>query len=594
MDTCPTLDFEWLGLRTTRTVVVADMVESSRLFETEELQTIARWVRLIERVKADILPALGGTIIRSLGDGLLLEFQEPRAAIDAAFAIQQLCRQLNAGVSAGSHIVLRIGIETGGVLITEHDVFGNSINLATRLCTLAGPGEIVVSAGVREQITATLDADIEDLGECYLKHLRNPIRAYRVGPPGSQPVIDARVSFGDLRPAIAVVPFATRDGSQSNHLVGEVLAEEIIQELAASQDLNVISRLSTAAFSSRDATPGDIAAHLRVQYVVSGTYITDDASIRVTAELTEARSGHIVWAGSARGRLEHIVHGDREIVLGIAADVRKGVLARELQRARTQPLPTLQSYTLLIAAIGLMHRMSVRDFEQAHHLLDAVIDRARRQALPHAWLAQWFVLRVQQGWSPDRGKDAQQALDSSKRALDADPDCSLALAVDGLVNTHFLKRLDVARARYHLAVENNPNDALAWVLKGTMHAFMAEGREAVSNTRRALALSPLDPHLYYYESLAGTACLSAKDYEGALRHAHRSLRANCTHTSTLRVATIAAWRLARHDDARLMARKLLALEPGLTIRRYMARTPAAPFETGNDWSDALRQAGIPD
>src|SRR6185437_16386176 len=114
------------------------------------------------------------------------------------------------------------------------------------------------------------------------------------------------VSFGDLRPAIAVVPFASPEGSRSNHLVGEVLAEEIIQELSGSQDLNVISRLSTAAFGNRDAMPSDIAAHLRAQYVVSGTYITDDTDIRVAAELTETRSSHVVWAGSARGRLADI------------------------------------------------------------------------------------------------------------------------------------------------------------------------------------------------------------------------------------------------------------------------------------------------
>jgi tetratricopeptide (TPR) repeat protein len=204
------------------------------------------------------------------------------------------------------------------------------------------------------------------------------------------------------------------------------------------------------------------------------------------------------------------------------------------------------------------------------------------------------VLRTQQGWSPDPQQDALRALECTKQALDADPDCSLALAVDGLVQTHFLKRLDLARARYHLAVETNPNDSLAWLLKGTMHAFMGQGHEAVDNTQRALRLSPLDPHRYYYESLAGTACLAAEDYEGALRYALSSIRANRTHTSTWRVATIAMWHLGRHDEAREVARTLLTLEPGLTIERYLARSPAATFDTGKIWSDALRQAGVPD
>ena len=126
-----------------------------------------------------------------------------------------------------------------------------------------------------------------------------------------------------------------------------------------------------------------------------------------------------------------------------------------------------------------------------------------------------------------------------------------------------------------------------------MHAFMGDGGQAVENTQHALMLSPLDPHRYFYDALAGTACLAAGQYDNALRLAHRSLRANRTHTSTLRVAAIAAWRLGFHEDARKTVQNLLKLEPALTIARYLERTPAALFETGKDWSDALRQAGVP-
>jgi len=156
-----------------------------------------------------------------------------------------------------------------------------------------------------------------------------------------------------------------------------------------------------------------------------------------------------------------------------------------------------------------------------------------------------------------------------------------------------MKRLDIAQERYDLAIATNPNDSLAWLLKGTMHAFMGDGRQAVEDTQRALTLSPLDPHRYFYDALAGTACLAAGQYDNALTLAHRSLRANRTHTSTLRVAAIAAWRLGLHDEARRTVQRLLRLEPALTIARYLERTPAAPFSTGKDWSDALHQAGIP-
>ena len=579
--------------RATRTLVFADVVESVRLFEQDEDGTAARWFALVAHVESGILRACGGRLVKSLGDGLLIEFPHVPAAVSAVFAIQHACHRGNVGHPAGSHILLRIGIEVGEVLVVQHDVFGHGVNLAERLSTLAGPGETVVSAHVREQLTPALDADVEDLGECFLKHVQNPVRAYRVGPPGPRPVIEPSAAQGDMRPTVAVVPFSTPDPAPEHRLLGEVLAEEVIRELSRSPDLNVISRLSTAPFRERGVVLAEISAHLSADYVLSGSYVVDGGQVELRAELAEAKSGRIVWTRCARDGVAGVVWGEQELIAHIVADVRAAVSARELQRAQAQARPTLKNYTLLMAAVALMHRLSLRDFEEAHHLLQTLIDRARREALPQAWLAKWYVLRVQQGWSPDPKQDALRALQCTRQALDADPRCSLALAIDGLVYTNLLKRLDVAQERYTLAIETNPNDSLAWLLKGTMHAFMGDGRQAVESTQRALLLSPLDPHRYYYDALAGTACLAAGQYERALRLAHRSLRENRTHTSTLRVAAIAAWRLGFHDEARSTVQKLLKLEPTLTIGGYLERTPAAPFSTGKDWSDALHQAGVP-
>ena len=152
-------------------------------------------------------------------------------------------------------------------------------------------------------------------------------------------------------------------------------------------------------------------------------------------------------------------------------------------------------------------------------------------------------------------------MESTKRALDIDPDCSLALAIDGFVHTNLLKKLDIAQERYNHAIVANPSNPLAWLLKGTLHAFMGEGQQAVDNTQRALKLSPLDPHRYFYDSLAATACLAAYRYEDALELAQRSLRANRKHTSTLRAMAIAQWQLGRHDEARQTVQELMKLEP---------------------------------
>lgn len=162
------------------------------------------------------------------------------------------------------------------------------------------------------------------------------------------------------------------------------------------------------------------------------------------------------------------------------------------------------------------------------------------------------------------------------------------------MHTNLLKRLDVARERYQRALVTNPSNARAWLLKGTLHAFVGEGSQAVVHSRRALQLSPLDPHRYFYDSLAATAYLSAHQFEHAARAAERSLRANRTHTSTLRAMAIAQWQLGRHDEARRTVRQLLRLEPSLTITRWRERSPSAEYDIGKEWAETLRQAGVPD
>jgi class 3 adenylate cyclase/TolB-like protein/tetratricopeptide (TPR) repeat protein len=577
-----------------RAVLLADIVESVRLIEHDEVNVISRWLGLVDHVKTRVLPECNGRMVKSLGDGMLLDFDDVRSAVSAAFAIQHASNRSNQGLPPEKQILLRMGMEVSDVIVEADDLHGRGVNLAARLMALAGPGEIVISAHARDQLTPNLDADVEDLGDCFVRHISQPVRAYRIGPPGPRPVVKSAVSVEDLAPTIAVVPFATRDSAPDRRVIGEALAEEVIRALSHSPDLSVISRLSTTAFRGREVTFSEISAHLNADYVLSGVYRSDDRRVTLDAELAEAKSGRILWTERLTEDVAGLLSGEQELVRRLVADVSTAVVTRELQRSKLQPLPTLRSYTLLMGAIALMHRLSLRDFEEARQLLQTLIDRGIRQPIPYAWLANWHVLRVQQGWSVDEREDAYLALESTKRALDIDPDCSLALAVDGFVHTNLLKKLDVAQERYSQAITANPSNPLAWLLKGTLHAFMGDGAQAVDNTQRALKLTPLDPHRYFYDSLAATACLAACRYEDALDLAQRSLRANRKHTSTLRAMATAQWQLGRHDQARQTVQELMKLEPTLTISRYLERAPSAPFRLGKEVANALRQAGVPD
>jgi class 3 adenylate cyclase/TolB-like protein/Tfp pilus assembly protein PilF len=579
--------------RATRVLLIVDIAESVRLIQSDEEGTVARWFGIVRQMEIQILPGCNGRLVKKLGDGMLLDFPDVRSALAAALALQQVTRRANLGAAEDRRIMLRIGIDAGQVILDEGDVLGHHVNIAARLAGLAGPGEIVASAVVREQLTPVLDAEVEDLGDCYLRHVTEPVRAFRIGPPGPCPVIEPTIPLRDLLPAVAIIPFTSRDTDPEQQMLGEILADETIAELSRSTEIDVISRLSTTGFRGRGSNAQEVRAHLDADYIVSGRTHVDGARVVVDAELAEARTGRISWAERLRGSWHGSSCGAQELARRVAAGVRSAIHARELQHARTQALPTLKSYTLMVAAVSLMHRLSWRDFEEARHLLEVLVDRSRRLPVPQAWLANWHVLRVQQGWSPDPQRDAQYAQRCTAQALDCDPDCALALTIDGFVHTNLLKRLDIAEQRYDAALRANPNEARAWLLRGTMHAFRDAGQQAVKDTTRALRLSPLDPHRYFYDSLAGCACLAAGRYERALELARRSLRANCTHTSTLRTKAVAEWRLGRHEEARQTVAALRRLEPELRISEYLRRTPAAAYRTGKDWADALRLAGVP-
>jgi adenylate cyclase len=576
-----------------RAVLLVDIVESVRLMEQNEASVISRWLNFVGFVKGQILPQFSGHFVKSLGDGMLLDFEDVRSGVAASLTIQEGSKRVNVGIPAEEQILLRMGMEVSNVVIEIDDILGRGVNLAARLMTLAGPGEIIISQHVRDRLTPALDAEIEDLGECFLRHLKEPVRAYRIGPPGPRPWIKHVLSLDDLAPAIAVVPFAPRHVQGARHIIGDVLAEEIIRKLSRLPDLTVISRLSTAAFRGRNAPSSEIAAYLGADYVLSGAYRSDEHDVVLDVELAESKSGRVLWTEHLTDNIAGILTGEQELVSRAAAGVARAVVTRELQRSQLQPLPTLKAYTLLMAAIALMYRLSLADFEEAHRLLQALLERGARQPIASAWMANWHVLRVQQGWSDNPRLDAQVALDFTKRALDADPDCSLAFAIKGFVHTNLLKDFDIALECYGSALATNPSNALAWLLKGTLHAFRSEGQVAVEHTERALSLSPLDPHRYFYDSLSATACVAARHYDRALELAQRSLRANCMHTSTLRVLTAAHWHLGQHKEARKAAQQLLKLEPSLTVSGWLERSPAAPYPVGQETAEALRGAGVP-
>jgi len=576
-----------------RSILVVDVVESVRLMQEDEQGTVRRWRAYADQVATKVVPAHGGRLVKSLGDGLMIEFPRAPAAVDAAFALQRLSNIANEGLADGLKLRLRIGIHVSPLIADQHDVYGHGVNLAARLTTLAGPDEIVVSADVRDQLTPALDADIEDLGECYVKHVQQPIRAFRVGAPGEQPVIERGNLAEDLRATIAVIPFRPRATQPIGDVMGQLLADEVISVLSHSPEVNVISRLSTSGFQERDVNLADVSAYLRADYVLSGSYHVDSDRVTLKAEMAETRTMQVVWTQTLKGSVNGIVAGDDPLAGRLVSEACAAMMVRELQRSQGKAPQSLQNHTLLLSSIALMHRISPLAFQRAQQLLQVLIERTPRLASPYAWMAKWHVLRVTQGWSSDAQADGKSALENTKRALDRDATSSLAMTVEGQVNTWILKRLDVAEQLYAQALQSNPNDSLAWLLKGTLHALRDEGKEAVRLTRHALKLSPLDPLQFYFEAHAASALLSTGQYEKALSLAKRSLRLNRTHASTLRVLVTASWNLGLVEQARDYVNQHIKLDPTFRVSTYLERSPSAGYEFGKRIAKALEGAGAP-
>jgi len=271
-----------------------------------------------------------------------------------------------------------------------------------------------------------------------------------------------------------------------------------------------------------------------------------------------------------------------------------GIERFEVKRARTQPLPTLESFALQIGAVTLMHRSARSDFERVRELLDHLIERHPRLPTPRAWLAKWHILRVTRGIASDLKEEARAALVHTKRALDSDPDCALALAMEGFVHCHMHRDLTAASERYDRALEADPNEPMAWLFKSMLHAFRGEGPNAIEAAENAIALSPLDPLRYYYDSLAASAAFSAGQYQRAAELAAGSLRLNRTHLSTWRVLLMAQALGGKGAEAQATARELLRLDPGFSVSKFLERSPAAAFDIGQVCASAFRSAGIPE
>lgn len=575
-----------------KVVLVVDLVDSVRLMQADELGVIQRWQDFLAHVNRVILPAEQGRLVKSLGDGLLLEFERSQQAVSASAAMHAWMSKQCLPLGSGERIALRAGTHAADVYADGLDIYGSGVNLAARMATLAGPGETVATLEACAALADGVDGTIEDLGECYLKNIGAPVRAFRIGDPATAPLRPMRQLDDDpLRPTIAVIPFQSRNTAANAFAIGDLVADGVIAHLARSHTLTVISRLSTAAFSGRTAGPAQVGQALGANYLLCGSYVEAGARLLVTAELIDARSGEVLWAERLSSSVDDLLQAESELVFGLANGVSNAILDKQAARVSLQPLPTLESYALMLGGIRLMHRSTRADMARSQQLLSYLVERHPRAVEARAWLAKLFVLRSVCGFVDGEAEERARALSASRSALQLAPDHALALAVEGYIHTQRGTDADKAGQRLELALQINPNEAMAWLFKSVASAMWGSSRDAVAEAEKGSTLSPCDPLAYYVYMLRASALTIDQRHGEAIHWASQSLRLNRVHTPTLRVLLTAQVGAGQIVQAQATLARLLELTPEFSLTGYLAMG-ASESKTRRQCAQALRELGL--
>jgi adenylate cyclase len=580
-------------VKTMRVVLVCDVVESVRWMEYDEDYAISRWNQFVMTVRNRIADGQEGCVVKSTGDGLMVEFDSAQTACASASFMHKAAAEGNHGQNREREMHLRIGIHQAEVHRDAHDLYGHGVNLAARVTQLAGPGETIITPEVRDYLTDSVDGRIEDLGDCYLKHVSEPQRVYRLGNVGKKPLLSKLDDYDhSLKPTLAIIPFESRSGLQQEKLLGDLLADGVISRLVRSNSLRVLSRFSTLALRNQRYAENDLRRLLGADFVLRGSIVALNNRLIVDFELVSTRDDVVLKADRRTGDVADLFENESESCGSIATAVMDSIIDEQLKSSLTKPLPTLASYSLYLIGVAGIHRSMPRENEAGETALRQLIDRHPRAAEPAVWLAQWLAIKANRGLTQDRATAFKQVRDLIGRALDLEPNNSFGLAVSGLTDAFFNSDFSKAETKYDAALDLNPNDGLAWLYKSILMAWTDRGSEGAIAARKALDLSPLHPMRYYIESLAALPFLVNGDYQSAIELCQSSLRVNKTHTSTYRLLACGLVLNGQEIEAKKVIQSLRSYEPNLSVQSFRENYPGKESVFKRVYADALSAAGL--
>jgi adenylate cyclase len=574
-------------------IFAGDIAGYSRLMSIDEEGTLRQLKAHRKELVDPRIIEHRGRIVKTTGDGMLVEFVSVVDAVRCAVDIQRGMTDRNTHVPPEKRIQFRIGLNVGDIIIDGDDIYGDGVNVAARLEALAEPGGIMVSRVVHDQVQDKLSFGFDDLGEQTVKNIARPVGVHRIQLTDQTMPVKAATGTTERtttdRPSIAVLPFANMSGDPEQEYFADGISEDIITGLSKLRWFFIIARNSSFAYKGKAVDVKRAARELGVRYVLEGSVRKGGNRVRITAQLIDAATGNHIWADRYDGELTDVFALQDEITRKVVAAIEPKLLEAEGVRSQNRSPEDLGAWDLVIQANSLFWRMTRTEGHAAIATLKRAIERYPDYGPAHSMLAFMLLLSQLTGWNRDESA-AKQAAALAKRAAeldDSDPWVHMAL---GYV-AFSMRRTDEAVEEFRQALELNPNFAAAHGYLGFALAMAGRSDEAIPHAEQAIQMSPQDPQNAIFNTAIAVALYLAGRYPEAVAFGRKALQQRTQFTSGHRIYVASLAQAGQVEEARESLSQLKEAFPEMTIawiERYVPYTagPMAKFLEG------MRKAGL--
>jgi adenylate cyclase len=542
------------SVRRLAAILAADVAGYSRLMGADEEGTLER-LKAVRRELVD--PKIAehkGRIVKTTGDGLLVEFASVVDAVRCAVAVQQAMPERNTGVAADHRIELRIGINLGDVIVEGDDLYGDGVNIAARIEALADAGGVFVSNTVHDHVRDRLPFAFEDLGEQQVKNIARPVRVYRVrdvSGAANSPSAPA-LTLPD-KPSIAVMPFANLSGDPEQEYFADGMVEEIITALSRIRWLFVIARNSTFTYKGRAIDVKQVGRELGVRYVLEGSVRKSGGRVRITAQLIDAFSGTHLWADRFDGALDDIFELQDKVAVSVAGVIEPALRAAETARSAARPRADLTTYDRYLRGYA-MYTSSARQAPEALRLMEQAIARDPHYGPALALAALCCQRLLFEDRSEDREAHRLRGPEFARRALEVAGDDPGILSDAAVALAYFGEDIGTMIALVDRALALNPSFAWGWRVSGILRLWAGQPDIAIEHLEAALRLSPRTRGASF--ALIGRAHFFARRFDEAVPKLLLAIQDDPSFAQPYRTLAACYAHMGRLDDARAIVNRL--------------------------------------